>query len=137
MTQEIKNKLNNILTTITKLLNTGLLVTILFVGGRWVERVNARAFDTIEEKVNTQTFIKDLPRKEVMKDLINHVKNDTPYGLRDTVYATKEEVRELIKKQAIDAYNNKRDVKKVLSSQEDIKATLKAIEYKLAQLENN
>jgi hypothetical protein len=127
-------RFNNWSTGFFKVATPIAIISAAFTIGQISKEAKLLMFESIEQKEHVLSRISNLPTEIEVNDLKNHINgpgNHLSRNSKDSTYVTRKEFLELIKNNAVDTYNMKRKIDKVLESQEEVAKTLKAMSYKL------
>lgn len=116
MTQEKKDKLNGLGNVLYKFMVTSLLTLILIQTPSLLKDIDSRAFETVDDRINTKNHINNSLNPFELKDLQEHISNPDfhmPKHVKDSLYLTRHEYDEFVKRLAITNYQTKEEVKEV------------------------
>lgn len=105
-----KNKVGFWGEVIPKFITPGLLLTIIFLGGKWQHDLDQRSFTSIEKKVRTEDHVDKALTDDQIKTIQDFLKRPSTYVLDssiDSSFVSRKEYNEWIERDIITNYRTK------------------------------
>lgn len=131
-------RFNNWATGFFKIVTPIAIVTTAFWLGQISKEAKLLMFESVEQREAIIGKFKRLPSDAILDRLTEHVTDPEIISkeTKDSLYVSKKDFLELVGNNAIDIYNVKKNMDKLLEGQQENKRTLKAMSFKLDKLKN-